>query len=277
MSFGDKWQNFLDKVDQRIPIKKITSKLDLKNKLVSFWIFVLIVLVILFFIFKPYILNPVPVYNDVTFKLADDTGMLLTNFSFDIKNINTGEETTYVSDSSGKKIVSLDTKKTYQVIVKSQGYKLFEKDIDPSLSEFKIILETLNLPTSFNKTLSFVDSSTTSLILEALDVTLRCENGEQISPTNLVVDNGKYTFDVPSNCGAIIASVRGENYLTEGIIIPENQSVVKLDYIYLYVDTGSLKVTTIKNGSQSQFIDGITVSVYSSDDLLNQFNVKDTV
>ena len=277
MSFGDKWQNFLDKVDQRIPIKKITSKLDLKNKLVSFWIFVLIVLVILFFIFKPYILNPVPVYNDVTFKLADDTGMLLTNFSFDIKNINTGEETTYVSDSSGKKRVSLDTKKTYQVIVKSQGYKLFEKDIDPSLSEFKIILETLNLPTSFNKTLSFVDSSTTSLILEALDVTLRCENGETISPTNLVVDNGKYTFDVPSNCGAIIASVRGENYLTEGIIIPENQSVVKLDYIYLYVDTGSLKVTTIKNGSQSQFIDGITVSVYSSDDLLNPFKVKDTV
>ena len=51
MSFGESYQRFLETINKRIPIKAITGPLDRKYPLTSFFVFLVIILVVLFLIF----------------------------------------------------------------------------------------------------------------------------------------------------------------------------------------------------------------------------------
>lgn len=274
MSFSEKWQSFLDKVNNRIPIKKITQPLDKIFPLFSFVILILIILVILYFVIPhDFLSSNKQSFNDITIKIADNNGSILSNLEFSIKNIYTNSEKTYFTEANGSKVVTLDSSSDYMLIVQKQGYELFEKKIDLTQPEFKVILSIFNLPDYSKKTLSFIDSLTTQVIYDELKVMVRCENGELITPSSVTIENGNYSFDVPSDCGNLYATVEGLNYFVEGTLIPENQSVVNVSKRNISENLGDVKLT-IKSGIS--FLDDITVNLFEKDDLVNPIRSQQT-
>ena len=274
MSFAENWQKFLGNINERIPIKKITGALDKHNPLTSFYILLLIILVIIFFAvpFSTWEGTQKTEFKEVTIKLANDKGEILSNFEFTIKNVMSGSEKTYFTDNSGKLTISLDTSSEYYFIIEKKGYYLFEETIDPNNIEFKVILKTFELPASTTRTLSFIDSTNNTTIEEALNVSIRCENGEVITPESIEVTNGSYSFEVPSDCGSLLATAQGNSYSADSMIIPSTESVVRLDPSAFVSDLGTVKVT-VKSGDK--FIEA-TVKLFEIEDLLNPIKTAET-
>ena len=229
MSFSEKWQSFLDKINNRVPIKVITKPIDKINPLASFILLIIIVLVLAYFLIPHSGLGTSHVkINDVTVKLADDNGHILKNFDFTIKNIITGSEKIYTTDNTGQALLHLNSDGSYEIIVSKKGYLLFDESLDVTQSEFKGILKVLKYPTTTTKTLSFVDSLTNQVIENPLNVKVTCENGKSITPDNTNVTNGEYSFEIPVDCGNLLATASNEKYYSSSVTIPATSSVVKV-------------------------------------------------
>ncbi len=275
MSFGEKYQAFLDKINTRLPIKILTGPLDRKNPLISFFVFLAIIVVVLFLVFGNSFTNGTGkgTYTEITIKIADENNNVLKNFPFKIKDELVGEDKEYFTDNSGKQVVSLLKNGSYTFLVEKKGYKLFTESIDTSSSEFKVILKLFALPSTSSKTLSFVDSKTKEVIKDTLDVVIKCENGTIINPSSLVVIDGNYTFDVPNDCGDLVATITSNNYYSTGVLIQPTQTIVNVTANQVAIDKGNLNVT-VKSGDL--FIDDITIKVFEKDDLINPIKIANT-
>lgn len=275
-TFSEKYQNFLDKINNRIPIKSITAPLDKKNPLTSLFLFFLIIVIILLLIFNPFSVKEKADYNEVVIKLADDSGNVLENFSFVIKDVLENRDLELQTDSTGKTIVTLDTKKVYDFFLEKVGYKRKVVSIDPNQLEHKITLEVYEIPNTSSKTLMLLDSQTKELIKENMSLTITCENtNEVITPSSSQAENGQITVDVPTNCGRIVATAASSTYFAQNILVPENQNQLLIDKIdnQITVGTGEAKIF-VKSGTN--ILDGIEVRIFKEEDTINPISTKET-
>jgi hypothetical protein len=276
LTFSEKYQNFLDKINNRIPIKSITKPLDKKNPLTSLFLFFLLVVIILFLIFNPFSFKEKADYNEVVIKLADDTGNILEDFSFVIKDVLENRDLELQTDSTGKTIVTLDTKKAYDFFLEKVGYKRKVLSIDPNQLEHKITLEVYELPSTSSKTLMLLDSQTKELIKENMSLTITCENtNEVINPTASQAENGQITVEVPANCGRIVATAASSTYFAQNILVSENQNQLLLNKIndQITVGSGEAKIF-VKSGTN--ILDGIEVRIFKEEDPINPVSTKET-
>ena len=276
MSFGDKYQAFLDKINTRLPIKWLTGPLDRKHPLTSLFLFIAIIAIVLVLIFaNPFNGSPSSngTYVTMTIKIADENNTILKNFPFKIRDEITGDDKEYLTDNTGKREVSLLKSGSYTFLVEKKGYKLFSETINTNNSEFKAILQLFNLPSTSKKTLSFVDSKTKEVIKDNLDLVIKCENGTSIDPSTLKVVNGNYSFDVPNNCGNLVATIKNNNYYSSGVLIPVTQTVVDVTKNEVAVDKGALTIT-VKSGDL--FVDDITIKLFETSDPINPIKLMTT-
>lgn len=275
--FAENYQKFLEKINKRLPIKSLTGPLDKKNPLTSFFVFILVVLIILFFIFNPLSsLKEKTTYNDVVIKLADNSGNILVNFSFIIKDVIENRDIEVKTDGTGKAIISLDSKKLYDFFLERTGYKRTVVSIDPNQLEHRITLEIYQLPQKYTKSLMLIDSQTKELIKENVALTITCENtNEVITPTASQSTEGMITLEVPINCGKIIASAASSTYFAQNILLSENQNQLLIDRLseQLSLGKGEAKIF-VKSGTN--ILDGIEVRIFKEEDTINPVSTKET-
>ncbi|MFH0905940.1 MAG: hypothetical protein V1824_01220, partial [archaeon] len=274
-SFADKYQDFLNKINERIPIKALTSPLDKINPLMSFFVFIIIVLLVLVLVFKPYnlITQQQEQYTNLTIKLASNSGELLKNFPFQIKDLENDSLEEYTTDNLGKKEIELLKNGNYAIIVEKQGYNPLNQELDLSENENKFILEVFNLQTNVTKTLSFVDKTTNLAINQDLKVSIRCQNTDYtVEPSVADAQNGTFSLQVPTNCGAMLATVYNDNYYADSLTISEYQSTVAISPKDIVLQAGELKV--IVKGSNGNYLDSINLLLYSEDDTINPIQNK---
>ena len=254
--------------------KAITKPIDKINPLASFILLIIIVLVVLYFIVPHGSLGPNHVnINDVTVKLADSNGNILKNFDFTIKNIVNGSEKVYSTDNTGQAILHLSSDGSYDIVINKKGYLLFDESLDPLKAEFKGVVKILEYPTTTTKTLSFVDSETNEIIDDTLTVKVSCENGKTISPDNTNVENGEYSFEIPIDCGNLLATASSDKYYSPSVVIPETDSIVKVTPKAYTQDLGSVR---IKVTSGNNFPE-LTINLFKKDDLINIYKTQETM
>ncbi len=274
MSFKDAWQNFLTNIDNRIPIKKITGPLDKKNPLTSFFIFLLIILVVLYLIFGSSITLNNQKLTEVTIRLADSDNNILDNFDFKIRNVSDGITNSYVTNSSGSLTLELDLNKKYLLIVDSPSYELLEEEINLSLDSLNFIVTVLDTPINYLKTVYFEDALTNSLIEDPLNVTIRCDDGEIITPNTIDTQSGSVSINVPLECENIFASVRGDRYIEENLEMPITESTFKLEPITEILESGRVSISVFSGEDIVQ--DSITIKIFSIDDSITPINTTQT-
>jgi hypothetical protein len=242
MSFKEKYQNFLEKINERIPIKKITAPLDKKNQLTSFFLFLIILIVIILLIINP-LSKTTPEYNTTSIYLANNQEEILSNFSFSIRDVFTGEISDLTTDSSGKAEIDLLKSSFYELVVEQTGYERTIKEIDPSITRHNIILQIFDTHTDSTRQLTFVDVDGQE-IEEELDIIITCENIEYSLSPNKEIAVGTLEFSVPVNCGSLVANVSSNNYSEINKIIPETQNVVPISYKQQPQEIGTLFLMT---------------------------------
>jgi hypothetical protein len=274
MSFKETWQNILTKIDNRIPIKKITVPLDRKYPLTSFFLFILIILIVLYLIFGSFQTFPKANLVEVNIRLADNKEKILDNFEFKIRNLSDNTTNVYLTNDSGAFKLSLDKNKKYLFLVESVGYEYFEKEINFEQSSFNFIISLLDVPGSFPKIVYFQDALTEQRIKEQLNVTIVCDNGEVITPNVITTDDGSVTLDVPTDCNALYADVVSDKYNVKSLSLKITDSIFKLNPLVPVLDVGSVYVSVM---SGDNFIDeSITLKLFSIDDPVNPLKTTQT-
>ncbi len=263
MSFKETWQNILTKIDNRIPIKKITGPLDKKFPLTSFFLFLLIILVVLYFILGSSLASRADMV-DITIRLADSENNVLDNFDFKIRNLSEGTLNSYRTNQNGSLTLSLDRKKLYLLIIDSVGYEYTEKEITFSSPSLNFIIPILNIQKDFLKTVYFEDALTNLKIKEELNITIVCDNQEIITPSSASTTDGTLAIRVPSNCQKLSATIVGDRYNERSISIPATQSTFSINPFVEVRDTGSISVSVL---SGDLFIEeSITLKLFSIND-----------
>lgn len=266
MSFGEKYQNFLNKINERIPIKAITSKLDKKNPLTSFFIFFILILIILFLVIDPLSLlngGSIPEYNTLTIKLASSNDEVLSNFDFKIKDILNDEYIYAVTNNRGVYEVDLDKGGEYYLIVEKNGYEYTEEILNPLKNEQKFIINVQDLPDKITRQISFVDTKTQQQINEPLQVTITCSNTDyQVNPNSADV-NGSYEFGVPIDCGQLLVNVESEKYSANSVVLSENNNIVNVEEIQTPSPKGNI---TFEIKSGDNLLSNIKVTIFKEID-----------
>lgn len=266
MSFALKYQEFLDKINNRVPIKWLTKPIDKIHPLASFFLFIIIVIVVLLLIFKPFgLLGERTQTIFFTIGLADDDGEILRNFEFQLKDNDKDVTQNYRTGNNGQFSLELDKYGSYSVVVDKAGYKYFEEDIDLSKTRQNFTILIFNLPNKQSKTLTFVGANGQK-ISENLNVTITCQDGTTIEPTSSTVTNGTANFDVPVSCTNMVATAIGINYSGSGIPINQTTGVVNVPPKAAVTGTGR---ATIRVKSGTNYLDGITLRIYAMEDGIN--------
>ena len=266
MSFALKYQEFLDKINNRVPIKWLTKPIDKIHPLASFFLFIIFVIVVLLLIFKPFGLSGERTQAIFfTIGLADDGGEILRNFEFQLKDKDKDVTQNYRTGNNGQFSLELDKYGSYSVVVDKAGYKYFEEDIDLSKTRQNFTILIFNLPNKQSKTLTFVGANGQK-ISENLNVTITCQDGTTIEPTSSTVTNGTANFDVPVSCTNMVATAIGINYSGSGIPINQTTGVVNVPPKAAVTGTGR---ATIRVKSGTNYLDGITLRIYAMEDGIN--------
>lgn len=240
MTFKENYQNFLEKINTRIPVKKITGPLDKKNQLTSFFVFLIVLVVIILLIINPF-LTKAPQYSTISISLANNQEEILSNFNFVIRDIFTGEITDLTTDSSGRAEIDLLKSSFYELVVEQTGYERTVKEIDPSIKRHNIILQIFDFPSDSTRQLTFVNPDGQE-IDEELNIVITCENVEYSLSPSQVTALGTLEFSVPVNCGNLVANISSNNYSATNQVIPETQNVVAVSYKQTTQETGTLLV-----------------------------------
>ncbi len=264
MSFKESWQNFLTKVDDRIPIKKITAPLDKKFALTSFFLFLLIFLIILYFIFGNSFIGKKADLTSITIRFADNEDNILSNFDFKIRNLSDGTTNTYTTNNNGSFTISLDKKKLYTVIVEKEGYDFFETEIVFDRNTFNFILTVLKVPSSFKKTIYFEDTLTNQKITDELLVSIVCDNREVVTSSLTKTSTGSLAIEIPSSCNLMYADVSSDKYNEKNLLVKLSDSIIKLTPRGPVTDVGSINVLVVSG--EEYIYDSITLRLFSKDD-----------
>jgi hypothetical protein len=266
MSFALKYQGFLDKINNRIPIKWLTKPIDKIHPLASLILFVLIIIGILLLIFKPFGLSQGSTeIISFTVGLADDKGEILRNFEFQIKDYTNNSTQDYRTGNNGQFTLEFEKSRDYALIVSKTGYKYLEEDIDLSKTRQSFTILIFNLPTTQSKAITFVGANGRT-ITENLNVTVTCQDGSTVNPVTSTVANGTGTFDVPTTCTNLVATAIGNTYVGQNIPINQETGVVTVPVKQITSGTGR---ATIRVRSGTNFLDGITLRVYTIEDGIN--------
>jgi len=266
MSFALKYQGFLDKINNRIPIKLLTKPIDKIHPLASFFLFIIIIIVALLLIFKPFGLPGENTQTILfTIGLADDGGEILRNFEFQLKDNGNDLTQNYRTGNNGQFSLELNKFGNYSVVVDKAGYKYFEADIDLSKTRQNFTVLIFNLPSTQSKILTFVGSNGQP-ISENLNVTITCQDGTTINPTSSTVTNGTANFDVPVSCTTMVATAIGTSYSGSNIPINQATGIVNVPPKAAVTGTGR---ATIRVKSGTNYLDGITLRIYTIEDGIN--------
>ena len=273
MSFALKYQGFLDKINNRIPIKWLTKPIDKIHPLASFFLFILIIIAILLLIFKPFGLSGENTQSILfTVGLADDSGEILRNFEFQVKDNENDLTQNYRTGSNGQFSLELNKFGDYSLIVDKPGYKYFEENIDLTKTKQSFTVLIFNLPSTQSKALLFVGTNG-QRISEPLNVTITCQDGTNVDPTSSTVINGTANFDVPVACTNMVATAIGTSYSGSSIPINQTTGVVTVPARTAVTGTGR---ATIRVKSGTNYLDGITLRVFKIGDGINPISSGQT-
>lgn len=266
MSFSEKYQVTIEKINERIPIKWLTKPIDKLFPTASLFLFIAIILVILFLIFKPFSSNLTEETSVYTIAIADNTNKLLTNFEFEIKNLNSNSTQSYRTDSKGIFTIELNKYGDYALIINKKGYKYKEEVLDLSKSRLNFIVDVFEIASKQNKSLQFIRPDG-QLVSEKLNVTITCQDGTQVVvPSTTNVENGKGTFELPLMCNRLVATAIGNTYSATNVIINPETGIIQLQEKAIIAEYGQVRVT-VKSGANP--LDGITLRIYKVEDTIN--------
>lgn len=266
MSFAVKYQEFLDKINNRIPIKWLTKPIDKIHPLASFFLFIIAIIVILLLVFKPFgFLEGKTQTIFFTIGLADDSGEILKNFEFQLKDHDNGVVQNCRTGNNGRFSLELNKYGSYSVVIDKAGYKYLEETIDLSRTKQNFTVLIFKLPNTQSKTLTFVGTNGQP-ISENLNVTITCQDGTTINPTSLTVTNGTADFDVPVSCTSMVATAIGISYSGKSIPINQTTGIVNVPPKASVTGTGR---ASVRVNSGSNYLDGITLRIYAVEDGIN--------
>lgn len=266
MSFAVKYQEFLEKINNRVPIKWLTKPIDKIHPLASFFLFIIAIIIILLLVFKPFgIAGGKTQTIFFTIGLADDSGEILRNFEFQIRDNDTDIVQNYRTGNNGQFSLELDKYGSYSVVVDKAGYKYLDVDVDLSRTRQNFTVLIFNLPSTQSKTLTFVGTNGKP-ISENLNVTITCQDGTTVNPTSSTVTNGTADFDVPVSCTNMVATAIGISYSGKSIPINQTTGVVSVPPKAAVTGTGR---ATIRVKSGTNYLDGITLRIFATGDGIN--------
>lgn len=266
MSFSEKYQGLIEKINERIPIKWLTSSIDKLFPTASLFLFIIIVLLILFLIFRPFSGTTIEETQVYTIALADSNNKLLTNFEFEIKNLAENTIQSYRTDSKGTFTIELNKYGDYAIVINKRGYKFKEEILDLSKLKLNFIIDIFETATTQSKALQFV-APDGQLVSESLNVTITCQDGSQsVVPSTANVNDGRGTFELPLTCNRLVATAIGNTYSATNILINPETGIIQLQERARIAEYGQARIT-VKSGENP--LDGITLRIFSVDDTVN--------
>lgn len=266
MSFSEKYQGLIEKINERIPIKWLTSSIDKLFPTASLFLFIIIVLLILFLIFRPFSGTTIEETQVYTIALADSNNKLLTNFEFEIKNLAENTTQSYRTDSKGTFTIELNKYGDYAIVINKRGYKFKEEILDLSKLKLNFIIDIFETATTQSKALQFV-APDGQLVSESLNVTITCQDGTQVVvPSTANVNDGRGTFELPLTCNRLVATAIGNTYSATNILINPETGIIQLQERARIAEYGQARIT-VKSGENP--LDGITLRIFSIDDSVN--------
>lgn len=233
----DGWYNFLDKLDEKIPVYNIIDPID--KVFPSFIVFIVIVLLLLggigFVLLggnAPEPQGAVP----VTILIQDADGKALSaikahfsygEFSFD-----------KTTDPDGKIALKLDLQTELTIAIDNAKYEKFAQTITISEDPFSYtaVLQLKGAPPisgEITRTIKLTDSQGRSLRGTNASISFSCSNSDVFPiPRTTTTTSGEVSVKQPANCGTLLASINVDGYdFVDSYPINDSTTIISLDEI----------------------------------------------
>ena len=254
----NKWYDFLEKLDNKVPVTRLTDAVD---KIVpSFALFIAIVLVLV----AAGVMLFVPGLGggdaQVTFSLRDDSDNAIEGVNLELTYL--GEEKTGVTDELGEFLAGIPLGATVRVDASKQGFEGITRTFDVTEMElrFPLILNSLASATRKVITITYPDGS---LFDKPATVSFRCANLGITPPSPVQTSTGIAEVTPDPNCGNLLVSVMAGSYKT--LSAREIQADSASGTIYLSEfeqEKGNVEVyVTDEDGNE---LDGLRVTLLSN-------------
>ncbi|MDO8537984.1 MAG: carboxypeptidase-like regulatory domain-containing protein [archaeon] len=231
----DKWYNFLDKVDEKIPIYNIIDPID--KVIPSFIVFIVLILLLIGgigFLLLGGISEPEPQGAvPVTIIIEDSDGEIIpaVKASFSYGEFSFEKS----SDPSGEIALKLDLDTELTISIENAKYEPFEQTItiDSDPFEYVVVLyaKGSDVPEEIERLIKLTDYQGRSLRGTNVSVSFSCsESGIFPTPRTTNTTTGEVTVKQPSNCGTLLASINADGYnFVDSYPIDDDTTIISLD------------------------------------------------
>lgn len=255
-SLEDKWYNFLDKVDEHLPVYNVIDKID--EFVPSFYVFLglllAILLLLLFFLAVPIVssfLTP-----EYSFLVVDESDNPVSAALVSI--VSAGQDFEEMSGDDGS--FSLKLPESFvQMTVSKDGFETFSSELDLLKGEQnKIVLKRKQLSFIKKNVEVYLDGE---LFDGSVKLTFACSNSIASPPARLTINDGlARDIAFAENCGAMSVTVEAQGFETQTLSFGSDPTLV----VYLQSSEsigGSIKVTLVDSDS-GEAVGTASVSLY---------------
>ncbi|MFH1697388.1 MAG: carboxypeptidase-like regulatory domain-containing protein, partial [Candidatus Diapherotrites archaeon] len=209
-SAEDAYYNFLDKIDEHIPIYKLIDPID--RVIPSFILFILFILLLLLLVaWTAFVFVTGGFGGGAVFIVQDELGVPLSGIEVKIEH-SAGIET-YISDAQGEFSFALPDE-TVRVTAEASGYEKYSRnhvvkrgDTGPNIITLEKAVETGTMQLNIR----IVDSSGES-IKDQVKLTFSCSSNRASPPAGKTTRTGSASVSVEIACGTLTTKASATGY-----------------------------------------------------------------
>jgi len=253
----EKWYNFLDKVDEHLPIYKVVDPID--EIFPSFALFLILIFILILALILGFAGFVGLQQSTLKLSVVDGRGDAVSGAQIELEGI----DGTYYSNDFGlvPNIIvpygaTINIKATKGTV--ETQLPLF---IDQAIQTEEISLAGLNIELKESKVIQFL-TETGTRATGRLTLNYECSNYASEVPESQDTYDGTTNVEVSSECGTLTVTVISENYKTKTAVLDKSNNTISLED----AETREIAraIVTLKS-TDSNTISGVTIYAYSLD------------
>ena len=249
--FEDKYYNFLDKIDEKIPVYKVIDPID---KIVPSFMILIVFLAIILLVGIFSVVGIITGLSNAKFVVTSETGSVLS--AVPVIVIYDGKEYTFETDDFGEFIAQLSSKEV-EVKVLAEGYEEYTKTMSISFEGINEIILEKEKPKFLTKLIEIRDENNDPI--NGADIRFSCSKNIGV-PNSKINANNKETVSFSAECGVLSAIVTKAGYIDNKKSLSSNSTIflMKLEKLL----EGKLRIS-IADEDSGEPVPGIALKLYT--------------
>lgn len=258
----EKWYNFLDKVDEHIPVYKIIDPID--EIFPSFALFLILIFVLLLALILGFAGFVGLQQSTLKLSVVDGQGNAVSGAQVEIQGIND----TYYSNEFG---LVPDIVVPFGAAISVKAKKgTIESELPLIIDELikieEISLAGLNIEFKESKVIQFL-TETGTRATGKITLNFECSNYSSEVPERRDIYDGTTSVEVSSECGTLTATITSEKYKTRTAVIDKPSNPITLEDAEI---REIARAIINLRSTDSNAVNGVTVYAYSLDNFLGE-------